>query len=119
MKTNLLYKICCWIGISGLVLTASCSDILEEQPRSSLTPDFFQTEAGIIGGLTAAYSHMRYFYGPIGGLYLGTNGTDECTWGISQDGNGREIDTYGTAMNATMGTLSNIWNRSLYLYQYL
>jgi len=112
MKTNYLYKICGWIGLIGVLLTASCADILEEQPRSSLTPDFFQTEAGIMGGLTAVYSHLRYFYGPIGALYRGTNGTDECTWGISQDGGGQAMDTYGTAIISTTGSVSDIWNRA-------
>ena len=106
MKT-IKYKI---LGIICLMLTISCSDLLEEQPRSSLTPDFFRTEQGITGGLTAVYSHLRYFYGPIGGLYVGTNGTDECTWAVSVDGNGREIDSYD--INSTMGTVANVWNRA-------
>ncbi|MDR2465905.1 MAG: RagB/SusD family nutrient uptake outer membrane protein [Prevotellaceae bacterium] len=106
MKT-IKYRI---IGIICLMLAASCSDLLEEQPRSSLTPDFFRTEQGIVGGLTAVYSHLRYFYGPIGGLYVGTNGTDECTWAVAADGGGREIDSYD--INPTMGTLANVWNRS-------
>jgi len=112
MKTNFIYKICTWVGIFGLLLSASCSDVLEEQPRSSLTPDFFQTEAGIMGGLTAVYSHLRYYYGPISTLYRGTNGTDECTWGISQDGGGQAMDTYGTSITPNTGSVSDIWNRA-------
>lgn len=30
----------------ALFLTASCSDILDEQPRSSYDPTFFKTEKG-------------------------------------------------------------------------
>jgi hypothetical protein len=92
------------------MMTASCSDLLEEQPRANLTPDFFRTQEGIEGGLTAVYSHLRYFYGPIGGLYVGTNGTDECTWAVSVDGSGREIDSYD--VNPSMGTVANLWNRA-------
>ena len=112
MKTNIINKICGWIGMIGLLLTGSCTDVLEEQPRSSFTPEFFQTEAGIMGGLTAVYSHLRYFYGPIGALYRGTNGTDEATWGISQDGGGQAMDTYGTSIISTTGSVSDIWNRA-------
>ena len=112
MKTNFLYKIYILVGIIGFLLTNSCSDVLEEQPRSSFTPDFFQTEAGINGGLTAVYSHLRFYYGPIGALYRGTNGTDECTWGISQDGGGREMDSYGTSITPSTGSVSDIWNRA-------
>ena len=112
MKTRYLYKICGWLGMIGILFTASCSDVLDEQPRSSLTPDFFQTEAGIMGGLTAVYSHLRYYYGPIGALYRSTNGTDEATWGISQDGGGQAMDTYGTSITPTTGSVSDIWNRA-------
>ena len=38
------------------MLTGSGTDILDEQPRSNFTPDFFQTAQGIEYGLTAAYS---------------------------------------------------------------
>ena len=41
----------------------SCTDILEEQPRSVLVPDYFKSEAGVNGGLTALYAHLRYIYG--------------------------------------------------------
>ena len=50
------------IGILALTafLAVSCSDFLNEQPRSSLTPDYFTSDAGIEAGLTAAYSALRY-----------------------------------------------------------
>jgi hypothetical protein len=96
----------------GFSLTTSCTDVLEEQPRSSFTPEFFQTETGIMGGLTAVYSHLRYYYGPIGAMYRNTNGTDEGTWGISQDGGGQAMDTYGTSITPTTGSVSDIWNRA-------
>ena len=31
----------------GLLLATSCSDILDEQPRSSYDPTFFKTEKGV------------------------------------------------------------------------
>jgi hypothetical protein len=104
MKT-IIFKIC---GLIGLGLIASCSDILEEQPRSNMTPDFFETKLGIEGGLTAAYSHLRWFYGPISRLYEGTNGTDECTWAVNQDGGGRAIDEYN--INSTQ--FPAVWNNA-------
>ena len=39
----------------ALFLTASCSDILDEQPRSSYDPTFFKTEKGVEGGVTSMY----------------------------------------------------------------
>ena len=56
-----------------LVGSASCSDILKEQPRSTYTPEFFSTETGIQGGLTSMYAHLRYLYGQ---AYWYNPGTD-------------------------------------------
>ena len=46
-----------------LVLAASCNKILEEHPKTIYTPDYFGTPAGVEGGLTALYSHLRDVYG--------------------------------------------------------
>jgi hypothetical protein len=52
------------IGSTMLMLfLAACNDILEEQPRSVLSPDFFKSEQGVNGGLTSLYAHLRYIYG--------------------------------------------------------
>ena len=53
------------LGIAsvGLLMLASCSDILDEQPRTKYDPSFFGTEQGIEGGLTALYAHLRDTYG--------------------------------------------------------
>jgi hypothetical protein len=63
-----------------------CSDILEEQPRAIYSPDYFKTQAGIMGGITGMYQHLRQLYG--NGYYLDhcETGTDEATWGASGDG---------------------------------
>ena len=66
-----------------LVGSASCTDILKEQPRSSYTPEFFQTETGIQGGLTSMYAHLRYLYGQAYWYNSMTTGTDEATYGAS------------------------------------
>src|SRR5689334_18890655 len=73
----------------------SCSKILEEQPRSILTPDFFQTEKGVQGGITALYAHLRYIYGQ--GYYYNTceTGTDEATYAQSADENFKVMDISG------------------------
>ncbi len=65
------------------VFLLSCSDILDETPRSIYTPEYFKTEAGVNGGLTALYAHLRLIYGQNGFFSHGLNGTDEVTWGAS------------------------------------
>ncbi len=79
-----------YIRITGIVLLIfsmiGCSDILDEQPRAIYTPDYFKTQAGIMGGITGMYQHLRQLYG--NGYYLDhcETGTDEATWGASGDG---------------------------------
>ena len=46
-----------------LVLAASCNKSLEEHPTTIFTPGYFSTPAGVEGGLTALYSHLRDVYG--------------------------------------------------------
>nr|MCR5159259.1 RagB/SusD family nutrient uptake outer membrane protein [Prevotella sp.] len=80
-----IYKSICAISvICGLW---SCSDVLDEQPRSQFDPTFFNTKTGIEGGLTSLYAHLRYFYG--NGYFLNSveTGTDEYTYAQSADGN--------------------------------
>lgn len=63
-----------------MMLLASCSSILEEHPKTIYTPDYFGTAAGVEGGLSALYSHLRDVYGD---PYIWADlegGTDECTW---------------------------------------
>ena len=53
MKTNnLKYILAAGIVCCGLATTfSSCGDVLDEQPRSQFDPTFFNTKAGIEGGL--------------------------------------------------------------------
>ena len=76
----------------ALFLTASCSDILDEQPRSSYDPTFFKTEKGVEGGVTSMYAHLRYIYGQAYYYNSCLTGTDEATWGWSADGNFKDAD---------------------------
>ena len=73
----------------------ACSNVLEEEPRSIYTPDYFKTEKGVIGGLTSMYAHLRYIYGQ--GYYYNTTetGTDEATYAQSADANFKDMDLSG------------------------
>jgi hypothetical protein len=95
---------------AAMLTTAACSDILEEQPRSSMTPGFFSTEAGIQSGLSSVYSQLRFMYGNAGMMYLTVGGTDEATYGDNKDGYGGDLDAY----NITSGNsgLSTIWDNT-------
>jgi hypothetical protein len=84
--------------ISSIMLMSvllACGHILDEQPRHTFEPGYFQTDKGIAGGLTSMYAHLRYIYGQP--YYYNTleTGTDEYTWGQSADENFKVMDLSG------------------------
>lgn len=94
----------------ALFLTASCSDILDEQPRSSYDPTFFKTEKGVEGGVTSMYAHLRYIYGQVYYYNSCLTGTDEATWGWSADGNFKDADLSGVGnLTATTCRSDALW----------
>ena len=94
----------------ALFLTASCSDILDEQPRSSYDPTFFKTEKGVEGGVTSMYEHLRYIYGQAYYYNSCLTGTDEATWGWSADGNFKDADLSGVGnLTATTCRSDALW----------
>ena len=94
--------LCC---AAGAALT-SCSDVLDEQPRTIYDPSFFETDKGIDGGLASLYANLRNVYG--NGYYLNIceTGTDEYTYGQSADANFKDADFSGA------GTLTASSSRS-------
>jgi hypothetical protein len=95
----------------GLAMLWSCSEVLDETPRSIYDPGFFQTDKGIEGGLTSLYSHLRNVYG--NGYYMNIQetGTDEYTYGQSADGNFKDADLSGAGSLTSSSSRSDVlWN---------
>ncbi len=109
MKTkSIKYIIAAGLLCCGISTTfTSCGDVLDEQPRSQFDPTFFTTKAGIEGGLTSLYAHLRYFYG--NGYYLNTleTGTDEYTYAQSADANFKDADLSGVGSVTSNSTLAS------------
>ncbi len=98
----------CFTTIANLT---SCTEDLDEQPRSIYDPGFFKTEKGIDGGLTSLYAHLRSIYG--NGYYLNIceTGTDEYTYGQSADGNFKDADLSGAgSLTASSSRSDVLWN---------
>jgi hypothetical protein len=97
--------------VAGLLMSATgCSKILDEQPRSIYTPDFFKTEKGILGGITSQYAHLRFIYGQP--YYYNTleTGTDEYTWASSADQNFKDMDLSGVGLITAASSRSDaLW----------
>lgn len=49
--------------IVAIMMMVGCSDVLEETPRTLLTPESFGTASGLQSGMTAAYALFRTYYG--------------------------------------------------------
>lgn len=93
-----------------MLFSLSCSDILEEQPRSIFTPEYFKTEKGVLGGLTALYAHTRNIYGN-GYFYAGMqSGTDESTYGQNVNADSKNADFSGVGtLSSTQNPYAAVW----------
>lgn len=102
--------------LSISLLLGSCTEeILEENPRSVFTPEFFKTELGVQGGITALYTQLRYLYGGMGYYGATQNGTDEYTYGESgrADANATlDFSGSGGVMNSQTGFIESVWYNS-------
>jgi hypothetical protein len=88
----------------------SCSEILDEEPRSIYEPGFFQTEKGVYGGLTSMYAHLRYIYGQAYYFNACLTGTDEATYAQSADGNFKDMDLSGAGtLNSSTSRADVLW----------
>src|ERR1700722_11541279 len=100
-------KISFIIIFATLVAVAGCKKLLEENPKSQITPEFFSTPGGILGGIAGIYSDMRNLWGTEGFTNITTAGTDEVLAGGSASG------VYWWTYNnivATDGATTALWN---------
>lgn len=102
-------------GLASLALLTlgSCSDILDEQPRTDFDPNFFTQQGGVEGGLTALYAHLRDTYGQ--GYYYNNceTGTDEYTYGQGADANFKDADLSGAGSLTPESSRSDVlWNNA-------
>ncbi|MFV0404595.1 MAG: RagB/SusD family nutrient uptake outer membrane protein [Bacteroides graminisolvens] len=108
---KILYKMR-FVGIASamIFLAASCSDILDEQPRSIYEPKFLQTKDGIYGGITSMYAHLRYIYGNAYYYNATQTGTDETTYAESADANFKDMDISDVSnLTATTSRSDALW----------
>lgn len=95
------------------VVLSSCSNILDEEPRNIYTPEYFETEGGVLGGVTSMYAHLRYIYGNGYWLNACETGTDEYTYGHAGDGNFKDMDMSGAGnLTASSSRADVLWNNA-------
>lgn len=86
----------------------SCTDLLDEEPRSIYEPGYFKTEKGVMGGLTSMYAHLRYIYGQAYYYNACLTGTDEATYAQSADGNFKDHDLSGVGSLTPTSSRSDV-----------
>lgn len=104
-----LSKIYIYASVLLIILFNGCTDVLEEQPRTILTPGAFETGKGLQGGLTAAYAHFRRYYASEPGMNMTVYGTDEYTH--AQQVNSPPFAIYSSITPAS-GELGSAWNNA-------
>lgn len=71
--------------VAGLVAASStgCEKILQEQPQSQIVPSYFNSQAGVLGGIAGVYNDIRSQWGTEGFTIEMQAGTDEFLQGAS------------------------------------
>lgn len=99
-----------------LLVTAGCTKVLKEDPRSSFTPAYFQTQNGVLGGLTSLYASLRNIYGNAYWWNVCEVGTDEATWGASGGGGGtfqvHDFSIPGAVPTPSNSSGGELWNNA-------
>lgn len=103
--------------VAILALAPACQDILEENPKTTFTNDYFKTPQGAQDGLNTAYAYLRYHYGVNPTLALNISGTDEFTYGeqpaVNPSGDNLPHQLFGTYdINSEFGFLTTTFNRT-------
>lgn len=89
--------------IFSALIGSGCSKILEEDPQSIIVPDYFNTPAGVLGGIAGVYNDIRSQWGTEGFTNEMQAGTDEFIRGASSgsatvhDYNGLNGSNFGAA----------------------
>lgn len=72
--------------IAVVLFNSGCKKLLEEHPESSIVPSFFNSPAGLLGGISGVYNDLRSAWGTEGFSATMVAGTDEHLSGASASG---------------------------------
>lgn len=95
---------------AAMMMIGSCKKILEENPRSNVTPSAFSTAPGLLAGIAGVYNQLRSAWGTEGFTINQMAGTDEYLMGGSAQN--QRVFTYNglssTDFNGNFGLYSSI-----------
>lgn len=75
-----------YLLLTIMLVSFSCTELLDENPRSQVVPDYFKTAPGLLGGIAGVYNDIRASYGTEGFTLQQMSGTDEHLMGGSASG---------------------------------
>jgi hypothetical protein len=105
-----LRKIVSFAGLLTVaVFAGSCKKLLEEHPQSGIVPSFFNSPAGVLGGIAGVYNDIRSAWGTEGFTLHTMAGTDEYLMGASATG--VQFFTYN---GLQIGSMNNFWWNTAY-----
>lgn len=110
MKT---IKLGCVLGLIAFLGTG-CEKLLEEHPQSQVVPSFFNSSAGVLGGISGVYNDIRSDWGTEGFTVEMQAGTDEFLQGASSGGgaaytyNGLNGSNFGAAWNVAFQDINTL-----------
>jgi starch-binding outer membrane protein, SusD/RagB family len=97
-----------------LMLSLGCEKVLEEHPQSQIVPSFFNSPAGVLGGIAGVYNEIRGQWGTEGFSTEMQAGTDEFIQGASSGGgvvhtlNGINGTNFGSAWGASFTSINTL-----------
>lgn len=95
--------------MTSMLLMLSCSKTLDEKLVSGISYGFYETAAGIEGGVAATYTSLRWAYGGETLHPLQELGTD--TYQEGQDGGLKPaLNRYEASLNPSFGTFYDFWS---------
>lgn len=96
--------------LAFLLVSQSCSDLLEEKVVSSISNDYINTPKGFEDAAKAAYSSLRNYYGTQQGLTITEYGTD--LYATGADGGYKGFHFYDAQLQPTVDYLALIWDET-------
>ncbi len=95
------------------LLNSGCEKILEEHPEAQVVPSFFNSPAGVLGGIAGVYNDIRSQWGTEGFTMEMMAGTDEFIRGASAGGtahdyNGLNSSNFGSAWGVAFQDINTL-----------
>ncbi len=91
----------------AVTLTA-CDSLVEQEVKSQVPSDYFQTTEGFDAAVSGSYEALRMFYGKEEGGTMTVFGTD--TYQQGSDGSWKFFDFYSGQLDPSAGYISYLWN---------